>query len=41
MLIALAAPALLFIIGLGIMIRNEDKCMRRNECAAFFSRKPR
>ena len=41
MIIALAAPAVLFLIGLGIMMRNEGKCMRRNEKAALFPRKRR
>lgn len=41
MVIALAAPAVLFLIGLAIMMRNEEKCMRRTEKAALFPRKRR
>lgn len=41
MLIAIAVPAVLFLIGLGFMMRNEEKCMQRNESAAIYSKKRR
>lgn len=39
MFIILAISALVFIVGLSIMMRNEDKCMRRNEPSGIFCRK--
>lgn len=41
MLIAIAVPAVLFLIGIGILMRNEEKCMQRDESAAMFQRKRR
>jgi hypothetical protein len=41
MLIAIAVPALVFLVGWGIMRRNEDKCMKRNDSVALFARKRR
>lgn len=39
MLIALAVPALIFVVGLGIMMRNEERCMKPNKPSAMFYRR--
>jgi hypothetical protein len=41
MVIALAASAVLFLIGFCIMMRSEERCMKRNDGAAQFARKRR
>jgi hypothetical protein len=39
MLIVLAAPVLLFLLGWAVMILNEEKCVKRDESATIISRK--
>ena len=39
MLIALVIPALVFVVGLTVMMRNEDRSMKRNQSPAMFCRK--